>query len=358
MVGKAFGRAFRMRIEPHEVTASEHAALAKADPPITEPYLKAFLTWRRSVLFLVAILLIPLTILRFYDSDKLGPQLSFLFIVPAIAEAFLCIVCWFQLSKWTQWRKQRRALFRAWLLFMAAPFVVFLVPAETMFSQQELAAANPQEVLALKAAIGGFALLTLAPKAVSLLAGTIRAGLVTKMLFPGTAGPGWIVVFATPIYTLFVFTLLIVPYQATGSGWYFGAMAALATAQISLGRAGYKLAKPMTHDDAVSTVKKARTMYLVAMIGFGVCIVAALGSVVEQVGAGQIVSFVLSFEANVLILTLIGSDLVITNLDRARGLSSGTSNLVEETNRQLGSFVRSTEGFAVPELPPDPAART
>lgn len=341
MFGKAFARAFRLRIEPHEVTASEHAALAKADPPITDPYLKAFLTWRRSVLFLVAVLLIPLTILRFVDADKLGSELQFIFIIPAVAEAFLCVVCWYQLTHWTHWRRQRRALFRAWLVFMAAPFIVFLIPADQLIP--EGGQFDPQQVEAAKAAakglMAGFAILMLAPKAVSLLAGTVRAGIVTKMLFPGSAGPGWIVVFATPIYTLFVFTLLVVPYQMTGSGWYFGAMIALATAQVAIGRAGYKLAKPMTHDDAVAMVKRARGAYLVAMICFGVCIVAALGSIVEQIGAGTIISFVLSFEANVLLLTLIGSDLVITNLDRARGLSADTTPLVEETNRQLGSFV-------------------
>lgn len=341
MFGKAFGRAFRLRIEPHEVTPSEHAALANANPPISEPYLKAFLTWRRSVLFLVSVMLIPLTILRFVDMDKYSPALRFLFVVPAAAEAFLCIVCWFQLKNWTHWRKQRRALFRAWIIFMAAPFFVFLVPAEAILGESANLASKI-EMDAVKGLIGGLALLTLAPKAVSLLAGTTRAGIVTKMLFPGAAGPGWIVVFATPIYTLFVFTLLIVPYQITGNGWYFGAMIALAFAQLALGRAGYRLAKPMTHDEAVKMVGKARATYLVAMIAFGVCIVAALGALVEQIGAGQIVSFVLSFETNVMILTLIGSDLVITNLERARGLTSGTTHLVDETNRQLGSFVGET----------------
>jgi hypothetical protein len=48
---------------------------------------------------------------------------------------------------------------------------------------------------------------------------------------------------------------------------------------------------------------------------------------------------VISFEANVLLLTLIGSDLVITNLERARGLSTGTSAHLEDSNRKLSTFV-------------------
>jgi hypothetical protein len=50
---------------------------------------------------------------------------------------------------------------------------------------------------------------------------------------------------------------------------------------------------------------------------------------------------VLSFEANVLLLTLIGSDLLITNLERARGLSSGTAHHLDESNKRLEAFVGS-----------------
>ena len=245
---------------------------------------------------------------------------------------------------------------RVWVLFMAAPFIVFLVPVDAIIESMLKAqvgdawdasavdaAAISGAVVAIKATIAIYALLTLAPKAVSLLAGTIRAGIVTKMLFPGTAGPGWIVVLATPLYTLFVFTLLIVPYQLTGSGWYVGAMIALAAAQLALGRAGYRLAKPVTHDEAVQMVKKARAAYLTSMLAFGACLLVALGSLAGKLGVTTIVTTALSFETNVLILTLIGSDLVITSLARARGLQAGndTTHLVAESDRQLAAFVGS-----------------
>jgi hypothetical protein len=158
------------------------------------------------------------------------------------------------------------------------------------------------------------------------------------MLFPGTAGPGWIVVLATPLYTLFVFTLLVVPYQLTGSGWYLGAMIGLAIAQLALGRAGYSLARPMTHEDAVRLVAKARALYLVAILGFAVCLLAALGSLAGQIGATSIINLALSFATNVLILTLIGSDLVITGLDRARGHADGTDHLVADSYARLAAF--------------------
>jgi hypothetical protein len=343
MLQRTLGRAFRLRIEPNEVTPNEHAALVHASTPISDPHLMAFLAWRRAVLLLVAVALVPLTLLRFYDAfkDTVPDQLRFLFIFPAAAEAALCVVCWYQLKNWTSWRRQRRTLFRAWLIFMGAPFVVFLIPVHAIADELAQSSGDPTAKL-LPTVVAVMALLTLAPKAVSLLAGTIRAAIVTKMLFPGVAGPGWLMVLATPIYTLFAFTLLVVPYHITGSGWFFGAMIALAGGQLILARAGYSLARPTTHDDAVQTVRRARAIYLFAMLAFGGCLVAALGTLVEQLGASTIASTVLSYETNVLILTLIGSDLLITNLERARGLTTGTAHLAEESNRRLSAFVGET----------------
>src|SRR5262245_13685346 len=56
-------RAFRLRIEPSEILPAERASLMAANPPIVDPDLQAFLAWRRSVLFLVAVALVPLSVI-------------------------------------------------------------------------------------------------------------------------------------------------------------------------------------------------------------------------------------------------------------------------------------------------------
>ncbi len=336
---------------------AERVALMQAG--VVDPLLQAFLAWRRSVLFLVAIALIPLTLLRLADAsgDQVPEKLRFMVLAPAFAEGLLCVVCWVQLKNWTRWAKQRRVLFWTWVVFLVTPFAVFLIPIDTILADgidpEALAAAGPEAAsafFAFKLAIALYALITLAPKAVSLLAGTIRASLVTKLLFAGSAGPGWLVVLAAPIYTLFVFTLLIAPYQLTGSGWYLGAMIALLAAQIALGRVGFRLARPCSHADAVVMVARARTTYIGAMIAFGVCLVIAMSALAERVGVGTLVSTVLAFESNVLILTLIGSDLLITNLDRAHSTTDGQQHLAE-TRAKLSAFVRAA---APPSTPPPP----
>jgi hypothetical protein len=61
-----------------------------------------------------------------------------------------------------------------------------------------------------------------------------------------------------------------------------------------------------------------------------------------------VVTTILKFEANVMILTTIGCDLVVTNLDRARGYTEGKSHIEEETELKIASFV----GLNAPPTPP------
>ncbi|HEY5933795.1 MAG TPA: hypothetical protein VIU61_04155, partial [Kofleriaceae bacterium] len=140
-------RAFRLRIEPAEVLASERRSLHAANPPIVDPNLQAFLAWRRSVLFLVACALVPLALVGAIDAftGTMAGPIRFVKGVPVIAEIIFAYVCWSQLKQWTHWRTQRRKLLWAWLLFMLTPFIVFLYPLRSVF---EGLATSPRENLA------------------------------------------------------------------------------------------------------------------------------------------------------------------------------------------------------------------
>jgi uncharacterized protein (DUF1697 family) len=124
-------RAFRLRIEPSEITVKERAALTAANPPIVDENLQAFLAWRRSVLFLVATFLLVLSVIGLVDGligSKVPGAIRFVKLTPALAETAFCAICWLALRNWTDWRKQRRWLFFGWALFMLSPFVVFVYP--------------------------------------------------------------------------------------------------------------------------------------------------------------------------------------------------------------------------------------
>jgi hypothetical protein len=183
--------------------------------------------------------------------------------------------------------------------------------------------------------------------------GLVRASLVIKLLFPGVSAPGWLIVMAAPLYALLAYVILIVPYQFTGSGWFIAGVLGVMIGQGLLARAGFALAKPMDDEEAMRAIKKVRKMYVTVMITSGVLIIVALGSLVAKLNlrATDVILAVMKFETNVLILTMIGSDLVVTNLDRARSATQGRDHVEDATETKIAAFV----SFEAPP-PPPPAA--
>jgi hypothetical protein len=89
---------------------------------------------------------------------------------------------------------------------------------------------------------------------------------------------------------------------------------------------------------------------MIVMVSSAALIVIALGSLVSQLNLHPVDVFlsVLKFEANVLILALIGSDLVITNLDKARTKSLGRDHVEEQAEAKIAAFV----SLDAPHVPP------
>jgi hypothetical protein len=348
-------RAFRLRIEPTEVLPDEREMLGRATPPITEQNLMAFLAWRRSVLFLVATILSVLSIMGLIDvfaGKYTASPVRFVKLLPTMAEVAFCLICWLSLKYWTQWRKQRKWLLIGWLLFMMTPFLVFLYPLKTIIAE----AASKKEVLqAMKdldyngvynRAVAPFAfamiaMLQLAPKVISLMPGLIRSSMVTKMLFPGTTAPGWLIVFCAPLYAMFAYAILVIPYQFTAEPWFMFGVVLIMIAQILVMRAGFQLARPCTEEEAIRQIKLIRKFYLVLLITAAVSIIGGLGLLVKLLNMKwtTVITTILKFESNVMILTTIGTDLVVTNMDRARHYTAGKEEIEAETEKKIQEFV-------------------
>jgi hypothetical protein len=361
-------RAFRIRIEPSEVLPDERQALATANPPIIDENLQAFLAWRRSVLFLVATMLTVLSIMGLIESfsGKAASSVRFVKLLPTLAEVAFCLVCWLQLRNWTDWRKQRKWLLYGWLLFMLTPFFVFMYPLKLVVLDAA-ATLKPAEVVeqvrvlgyqgVYNRAIAPFAfamiaLFQLAPKVISLMPGLIRSSMVIKLLFPGASAPGWLIVMCAPLYALIAYALLIVPYQFTASGWFIFGVVLIMIAQVLVMRSGFALAKPLSQEEALRHIKRIRTFYMVLLGTAAISMIVGLGLLVKLLGMKwtTVVTTVLKFEANVMILTTIGTDLVVTNLDRARGYTEGKEHIEAETELKIAAFV----GLNAPPTPPPP----
>ncbi len=356
-------RAFRLRIEPSEVLPDEREALAAANPPVTDDNLQAFLAWRRSVVFLVATILTILSIMGLVDSlggSRVASSVRFVKLLPTLAEVAFCVICWLALREWTDWRKQRKWLFFGWLLFMLTPFLVFVYPlslavmdagrALTLEQMRQLGYHGVYNRVVAPFAFAMIALLQLAPKVISLMPGLIRSSMVIKLLFPGASAPGWLIVMCAPLYAMIAYALLIIPYQFTASGWFIFGVLLIMIAQGFVTRSGFALARPLTQEEALRHIKRVRTFYMVLLITAALSIIGGLGLLVSMLHMRwtTVVTTLLKFEANVMILTTIGADLVVTNLDRARGYTEGRQHIEQETDLKIAAFV----GLNAPPTPP------
>src|SRR5690606_5477730 len=240
----------RLRIDPAEVTPAERATLESSG--VSAPSVQAFLAWRRSVLFVVALGFLPVVGLEIYDASRAGdgPEvLTSLGWLQVTVHAAFALLLWTQLPRWTAWRRQRRVLTAGWFFYFLTPFALYLYPRRTAFGDalgQGVAAGDPTAaamgpLFGMLASLG--VMLDLAPKAVSLLPGLLRGAITSKLLFPGASGPGWLVLLMAPIYAVLMYLVLMVPYQLTASGYFVVAMVGLIGAQMWLGRMGYRLAR-------------------------------------------------------------------------------------------------------------------
>lgn len=351
-------RAFRLGINPNEVLVAERRALAASAAHVTEPEHQAFLAWRRSVLLIVAVFFVPLTAMRVietFHNPNIPPAARGAMLIPAVAEGLFCLTAFLTLGLWTQWKKQRRILLVAWVVYFIAPFLVYLYPfRESLDSYRELKEAANFGAVHLQAkkkhirmAVGlGFgiqAMLVLAPKAISLMPGLIRASIVSKLLFPGTSGPGFLLILAAPLYALFAYVIILMPYQITASVYFLVGLFGVMAAQVFIANSGRLLTMPLVRDEAVRRINRNWLAYIgILVVSAGVMLAGVYEFVIRlNYSIVSVFTTIMSFASNVLVLTLIGTDTIIANMHRLaerRKLDEQHHHLREESEAKLRQF--------------------
>ena len=114
----------------------------------------------------------------------------------------------------------------------------------------------------------------------------------------------------------------------------------------------FRVAKPLTEAETLRHLRRVRIFYTIVLLIAAVSIIAGLGLLVTLLNMKwtTVITTILKFETNVMILTLIGADLVVTNLDRARHYTEGKEHIEEETELKIAAFV----GLNAPPTPPPP----
>jgi hypothetical protein len=335
-LGISLKRAYRLNIAADEVLPAERAHLESRAAHITDPDQQAFLAWRRSVLLLVAMMFVPLCVFRFleaFDGPPIPAAGRAFVLLPAIAEAIFCLVMFDQLKHWAEWKRQRRVMFYAWCIYFIAPFIVYAYPFRTAFDHSVAAAKAAAEIggihlnpslqtvhIFVGLAFGVQALLALGPKIISLMPGVIRASIVSKLLFPGATAPGWLMMLAAPIYALFAYIIVLLPYQVTGSWQFVAGNAGILVAQVYIGFCGRRLTVPLSQHEAHQRIHKAWLAYIGILVVSASFMVYGLYDFLTQLhfGVVRVITSVLAVVSNVLLDTLVGTDAIVAAMAHFR----------------------------------------
>jgi hypothetical protein len=356
----ALRRAFRLYIDPREVTDAERAALQARTPPITDPEVQGFLAWRRSVHMVVAVAIIPLLVfmvVNLVQSKNAPGAYNALLALQLAVEVGFAILLWAQLRRWTEWQKQRRVLLVGWVAFFLMPFVLYLYPLRSAMEEMMVQQATDPRAARMGSIMMGMvasvaAMIELTPRAISLMPGLLRGAITSKLLFPGASAPGWLLLLLAPIYALLMYVVLIIPYQLTGSGFFVPAMIGLIGAQVWLGRMGYQMARPEQIDEALVLVRKVRATYVALnLIGLAFVALGVMDLLRQlELPIWRGIQALISLLVNVLLLTLIATDQIVANLVRGQRLVA-----LPGTREAQAAFVNDIAHFEDPQPTAGPA---
>lgn len=327
-----FRRALGMAPSPSDVLPEEAIALQA----VASPQLWALLTWRRSILFVAALFLVPAIIIQIVRL-AVNAAGSHAYLVAAeslgvMAGISLVIVTWIGYRSWARWAFSGRILRVTWLIYFLVPFVAWFMPLRALVGGQ-----SPGQ--AVLTGLGGAlaSLLALAPRVLSLMPALLRAGILAKVLFPGAASPGWVVALAAPMYALLLYLILLIPHQLLGSVSMAFAIAALVGAPLFMWRMGRRIARPQTAEQAMEMIRTGRLVY-VALIVVGMLFF--IGGIAE---AGGTIDFLDTFStflqlfANVLVLSVVGADAFLRSMTAAYR-SSATPEAHALTQQHYGAL--------------------
>ncbi len=314
-----FLRAFSIDLNPGRVLPEERVPLEVERIHGGSEPLKRVLLWRRGALFAALVFLLPATLVHFIrDIIALADganAVTGLYLLVSFGNIGLCIGAFNAFRSWDHWGKSRRMLFWTWAIAFVIPFLIALFPLRTLARQQGIF--GGQEVMfgvmgAMNAIIG------LAPKALSLVPGLLRAALTTKALFPGASAPGWLILLGTPYYLLLLMVVMLMPYQIAGGGLMALALFCFLAAPLFLIRAGRRLSSPNQLEPALETIRTTR-MATAALNGAGgLFLFIGLIDLVSTLKLNPLDAVVplISIVANVFVLGVIGVDTTLVAMSR------------------------------------------
>lgn len=287
-------------------TQAEVEKLESGKEKVNSPLAQDYASWRLSMLKICILVLAVSTFFNFFgfvsELGKSGTpwvlnvQKAFIFIFQVVS----LVMCIRAARNWHDLGRSRSLSRFAWLLQFMGPFLILLIPL-TMFSK-----ILPEQLFTL----GLTAVILLTPKVFGLFPGLIRCSLTIKTLLPESSTPGWLAIIIAPTYTLFLAVATITAIQS--QQMFMGAgLAMMMIGMLSVLFKAKGLLKPADQTDASRSVRDIKRKQLIfQLIGFA-CFMVAFWESIDFAFIINACLFIFSFIANVTLLTLVMSDLML-----------------------------------------------
>jgi hypothetical protein len=228
------------------ILPSEKEGQALDAAGLTEPTVRRYAAWRRSLLivaFVPTLLAASLAAFDVYESG-LGEFTAFgvgLELAWVVAAFVLSLACLIGIGTWTRPGRGASLLAAAWAFTFVLPFVHALLPVNAIYHVQTSPAASkpssdsddeepsaklsPEKLEKLQAVqeltvefvLSGGGYLLLFPAVLSLIPGVVNGCLRIKSLIPASQLSGWLLVCAAPAFLLFWAIVLVLANHAARS---------------------------------------------------------------------------------------------------------------------------------------------
>lgn len=254
--------------------------------------------------------------------------------------------------RWRDWRKSRLLALLGVAVMLVPLLLAMVFPWASLMDfshiEKQLAGAEgatpemiKQQMLITRLGFqGGMAVVLLAsalPFFYGLFNGVLRATLAAKTLIPASIVCGWSSLLLAITICVPWFAVLSVADQFQADALVIIGILCLLAAPLSLVLKSRRLGAPLTPEEASPVVKRARLIFTGLNLA-GVLLLVAYASEKDWISASEVITGVLQYLFNLMLVTVVAVDWLVFLLDRAHRKLTGDAQ-PEESLRQLGEVL-------------------
>jgi hypothetical protein len=244
---------------------------------------------------------------------------------------------------WREWRKSRKMALIGVGVLLIPQLLAMIIPWAAMMDFKHLAAqgANTLQISGVKQgvqlAVMLAVLFTALPFFYGFVNGVLRASLSTKTLIPASIVCGWGSMLLAATIAVPWYIVLSIVSQIEAEGLIILGVICLLAAPLSIVFKARRLGVPLTPEEATPLVKRTK-MWLTGLNALGVAMIIAYFMDRDKVTAMDVVTMIIHYFANLMLVQVVAVDMLVLLLDRAhRKLLADTTP--DESLRQLGEVL-------------------